>query len=88
MVTVGEFEHQIWEIEGVRIVVRAPSGERVKPYDYKRAARGSWRATQLLKDRLRPCTDKREIVILDGNAVAPHRGTKLQTIRDSYAPED
>ena len=35
MTTVRDFERPVWAREGVRIVVRAPYGTRVKKYDYQ-----------------------------------------------------
>jgi len=35
---IWEFEEKAWEVEGIRIVVRAPSEEEVSDYDYQRSA--------------------------------------------------
>ena len=81
---IWEFEEKVWEVEGIRIVVRAPSEEEVSDYDYKKSAQDSWRVTQFLKNRIQPKLGEREVIILQGDGEQPHGRVILRTIKKSY----
>ncbi len=82
-ITVREFEQQIRNIEGVRLVVRAPGTTAVKPYEYSRASNANWRYSQL-ESKLEKCLDDFEFVITDGKGHIPARNMTLARIRESY----
>ena len=79
-----EFEEKVWEIEGIRIVVRASSEIEVSDYDYQNAAQDNWRITQLLEGRIQPNLEDMEILVLQGDGEQPHGSVILRTIRKSY----
>ena len=83
-VMIADFEDAVWEIEGIRVVVRDSSGDRVEGYDYVRAARENWRVSEFLDKRIGPVVDGREVVVLNGGGVRPHGRTLLRTVRTSY----
>jgi len=84
MMKVCEFEDKVWEIEGIRIVIRAPSEKEVLDYDYQNAAQGNWRIAQLLEGRIQPNLEDMEIIVLQGDGEQPHGRAILRTIRQSY----
>lgn len=79
-----EFEEKVWEIEGIRIVVRASSEIEVSDYDYQNAAQDNWRITQLLEGRIQPNLEDMEVLVLQGDGEQPHGSVILRTIRKSY----
>ena len=84
-VSVSTFEEQVEAIEGITIVVRAPSGTLVKPYIYDRKAAGSTTVADWIERRLNPALEGFEIKIIDGEHESPRRSTKLlETLRNSY----
>jgi hypothetical protein len=42
---VWEFEEKVWEVEGIRIVIRTASDEDVSNYTFKNGAQEGWRIT-------------------------------------------
>lgn len=83
-ITVREFEKQIWDIEGICLVVRAPGTTAVKPYEFIRASSANWRYSQL-ESKLEKCLDNFEFVITDGKGHVPARNMTLARIRESYS---
>ena len=84
-VSITDFEEAVWEIEGVRIVVRDWSGGRIGKYEYERAARENWRVSEFIDKRIGPIVAGREVAVLNGGGLRPHGGTLLRTVRTSYA---
>lgn len=84
-VPVTVFESQVEEIEGITIVVRAPSGTMVNPYGYVRKSPGDNTVSEWLNNRINPAVGGFEVKIIDGEHESPRRSTKrLSTLRDSY----
>ena len=84
-VTIMAFEDAVWEVEGVRVVVRDRSDFRIgRDYGYERAAKASWRVSELLDKRVRPAVDDREVAVVEGGGSRPHGKTLLRTVRASY----
>lgn len=87
-VTIKEFEEQVWNIEGIRIVVRVidTTRSRIEPYEYIRRAARNWRVTTWLSHRItRYVGTEQEVVVLMGNGGIAHGRTLLQTVRGSYS---
>lgn len=82
-ITVAEFEKQVWKIESIRVVVRAPGKTAVGSYNMKKAANAKWRYSQL-EGRLAGYLGDFEFVITDGTGNIPGRNMSLQRIRESY----
>ena len=83
-VTIANFEKMVWDIEGIRIVVRDWSDDLVQKYDYSNKANRSWRISKFLTNRIVPYTLDREVVVVDGLGKLTHGNTLLQKLRDSY----
>jgi hypothetical protein len=85
MITVESFEKQVEDIEGITIVIRAPSGTQVESYDYDRKAADSSSIGDWLKNRITPKIGELEVKILEGDLESPRRNSKkLETVRQSY----
>ena len=82
-ISVTEFEKQVYQVESVRLVVRAPSNTAIKPYQYEKAASSKWRYSQL-ETRIEKSTAHFEYVIIDGYGKIPSRNMTLARIRKSY----
>lgn len=83
-VSVSEFERQVFELEEVKIVVRAPRGQSVPSYDYERKADKSSSVAEWSDKRLKPSLKDVEFEIVKGDGSVPHGRTKMETVRSSY----
>lgn len=83
---VGELEARIWELEGIRVLVLAPSHEEVEDYKYCSPARENWRVAQWLKARVQPSIRHRAVMVLQGNGQQPLENDPLKTVRHTYRP--
>lgn len=81
---VWEFEKTVYELEEVRIVIRAPWRSQVADYGYERAASAGTSVTSWLEARVLPAIGDFEVVVLDGGGSVPHGRTRMSTLRDSY----
>jgi hypothetical protein len=79
-----EFEQKIFEIEEVRLVVRAPSGTAIGSYDYQRCAAQGASVTEWLKQRVFPNVTGYDVIVVDGTGSVPHGRTRMSTLRESY----
>lgn len=88
MVSVFDFERQVFEQEGVRIVVRSDDMSiDVPSYNYQRQVSDGTRLSDFLENRIYPVLKPLNlsccIISGDGNA-SLHGSVKLGTIRNSY----
>lgn len=91
MSTVGEFERQVLELEGIRVKLVHPSGRKVRkdkdglpPYKYERAARSSWTVKTWLRHRIRGSRNGFAVEVLDGRGDPVWGNTLLSTVRATY----
>lgn len=82
---VWEFEEKVWEVEGIRIVIRAASEENVSNYTFKNSAQEGWRVTQLIEKRIQPKIGDYEAIIIQGDGEQPHGRVILRTVRRTYS---
>ncbi|MBW2089981.1 MAG: hypothetical protein JRI37_13565 [Deltaproteobacteria bacterium] len=82
---VWEFEEKVWEVEGIRIVIRAASEENVSNYTFKNSAQEGWRVTQLIEKRLQPKIGDYEVIIIQGDGEQPHGRVILRSVRRTYS---
>jgi hypothetical protein len=66
------FEDKVWEIEGIRIVLRCPPNTVVSDYDYKNAANESSSVTEWLNGRVLPKLNGINVDVIAGNGEQPH----------------
>lgn len=83
--TVEEFERAVFELEDIRLVVRAPRSAHVGDYDYERRAAGNASVTEWLDQRIRPLVGTYDVAVLNGDGATPNGRTKLETLRATYA---
>ena len=87
MVSLMEFEEQVWELEGIRIVVRDEddSTSRIAPYKYVRRANRKWTINKWLNFRINwYIKADRNIAVVKGDGNLAQGSLRLQTVRDSY----
>lgn len=81
---VSEFEEKVWELDAIRILIRASSDTEVEGYARQKAAQENWRITQFIKSRIQPKIGDLEVIVLQGDGEQPHGSVKLRSIRNSY----
>ena len=84
MITVGEFEVQVRELEEVVIIMRAPVSAQVETYDYGRKASGKTSVSEWLDTRIKDKINGLPYIVLGGEYSSVHGRTKLETLRQSY----
>ena len=82
--TVEQFEKQVWEVERVRLVIRAPAAATVKSYGHKNAATKTWSVSEWKKKRIKAKIGNLGAVVIDGRGRIPHGRTLLSSVRAGY----
>jgi hypothetical protein len=82
-----DFEQRVWEVEGIRIVVRGDENDEVKDYGFKNAAIENWSTAMFLKNRIGPRVGGRKVVVIQGNGQIPNGRVKVRNLRRSYSPK-
>ncbi len=81
---VVEFEQKVFEIEDVRVVVRAASNDKIGDYSYQKCSPRGNSIADWVKQRIAPNVNGREVVVIDGSGAIPNRRTLMSTLRHSY----
>ena len=81
----ADFEQQVWEVENIRIVVRADENDEVKDYGYKRAAPETWSTREFLENRIEPLVGSKTVVVIRGDGQKSYRSVKLRNLRETYS---
>lgn len=81
-----DLEDEVFEREGIRIIVRAPKATQLGDFAYARKAAGGATVAHWLGQRIIPLLAGHEVVVVNGAGERPHGKTTLQKLRDSYAP--
>ena len=83
---VRDFEAAIWELDTVRVVIRAPGDAKVHDFDYQKAAPYNQSIAQFRTARVdRYVGDANlEYAIIDGRGIQPNGNSNVGTVRDSY----
>jgi hypothetical protein len=84
MATIQEIEDKIWEVEGIRVVIRGPEKQAADNYNFQNAAQENWSITKLIDSRIRPCIPDFEVMVIQGNGEEPHGRTLLKNVRGTY----
>lgn len=79
-----QFEEAVWNIEGVRIVLRAPDTATVRKYKYLRADQEGHRITEWLNNRVVPRVGDISSVVIDGHGKIAHGASTLANVRKTY----
>ncbi len=83
---VGELEARIWELEGIWILILAPSHEEVHDYNYGSPARENWRVAEWLEARVKPSVPDKVVMVLQGNGEQYRGNDPLHALRHTYLP--
>jgi hypothetical protein len=81
----ADFEQRVWEVEGIRIVIRGDENDEVKDYSFKNAAIENWNTTAFLKNRIEPRVGGRKVVVIRGDGEMPNGRVLLRNLRASYS---
>ena len=81
---VHEFENAVWELEGVRIVVRASPEEEVGEYEYRNPERETRSWARLKNDRIQGLIGDRWVEAIDGSGAVVDGRRGLRSLRASY----
>lgn len=79
-----DFEQKVFELEGVRIVIRAPRNADVGEYGYKKSYPQNNSIREWLDTRVFDKVEDYDVVVVDGTGALPNRKTHMATLRDSY----
>ena len=81
---VKEYEDRVFEVEEVRIVVRAPPYLTIGDYVYARKYKGSNTISAWLETRVVHGVNGHEVEVIDGCGGTPRRNTQMDNLRESY----
>ncbi len=81
---VDEFENAVWEVEGIRIAVRAPRGSKGKKYAFKKGNPSKHTVQKWLDGRVSERLGDHEVVVINGAGQIVPGQTLMETVRDSY----
>jgi hypothetical protein len=81
----ADLEQAVFELEEVRIVVRAPLNAELGDFKYDRKAAGNTSITDWLEQRIKPLLNGHPVAVVGGTGAYPHGRTRMDTLRDSYA---
>jgi hypothetical protein len=83
--TAKQLEKKVRNVDGVRIVVRAPANTKVLDYPFNKAAPSKWDVNEFLEKRIYPVLDgHKDVAVLTGSGADAHRGSHLKSLRASY----
>lgn len=82
--TPWEIEQAVFELDEIRIVIRAGTNTQLGSYQYARKAAENASVAEWLEQRIKPITKGHGVVVIDGNGNVPHGRTRLSTLRASY----
>lgn len=85
MISAKDFEEAVLDLEGVRLVLRCPKAQLVRPYNYDRMSANNSTISEWLNARVTDRVDGVEVSVIDGLGGEPVRRMKMSTLRASYA---
>lgn len=84
-ITASELEKKIYELEEVRVIIRANKNMEFEDYDYSRKAASNTSISEWLNTRVRPLLDEDvQVDVIDGSGNNPHGRTNIENVRISY----
>lgn len=86
--TPWEIEQAVFDLDEIRIVIRAKTSEDLGSYTYSRKAAENTSVSEWLEQRIKPIVNSHGVVVVDGRGNIPHGRTKLSRVRRSYANEE
>lgn len=83
-VSASELERQIFELDEVKVVIRAPREQMFQEYKYQKKADKAASVSEWAESRIKPIMEGTEYEIVKGDGSSPHGRTKMETVRSSY----
>lgn len=83
--TPADLEQTVFDLEEVRIVVRAPMNATLDDFTWVRKAAGTASVSEWLEQRIKPLLRGAGVAVVAGDGTIPHGRTKMSTLRASYA---
>lgn len=84
-ITASELERKIYELEEVRVVIRADKNEKFQDYNYTRKTASNTSISEWLANRIRPLLNADvQVDVIDGTGNNPHGRTNIENVRNSY----
>jgi hypothetical protein len=81
----ADFEQKVWDVENIRIVVRADENDEVRDYNYKKSATETWTTKEFLNNRIEPRVGSKKVVVIRGDGQKSRGGVKLRNLRATYS---
>ena len=85
---VAEFEKKVWDLDGVRVVIRAATKEKVANYTNKNAVQKGTSVTDYLTRRIGPLIDPYTAVVVGGAGNVVNGKTLINSVRESYKKDN
>ena len=84
MINTEQLEDSIFDLEGVRVVIRASKYQTFEEYPYVRRASGNMSIKDWLNTRIKKHVGDFEVTVIDGAGQSPHGRTNMETVRNNY----
>lgn len=81
---IRDFEAMVWEVENIRIVIRAPENATVSEFEKKNSADKNLTVNDWLNRRIVPLLEGHEVFVTHGSGEKLNKGTQIKNVRDSY----
>jgi len=83
---VAELEDEVYNLDEIRIVIRASRKLEIGDYQYERKAADNTSITEWLEQRIYPLlgSERVRVEVIDGYGGLPHGRTKLGSVRATY----
>jgi hypothetical protein len=82
---VWEFEQKVWDVDHLRVIVRAPTDAVVQAFDWVKKANQNLGLTEYINLRINSRIAPLAATVIAGNGQMPHGLTHIGNIRDSYS---
>ena len=79
-----EFVEKVELREGVVIALWCDENALVEDYDYKKKSASNITIADWIDARIKPKVGQITVRVVDGKHSAPHRGQRMDTLRESY----
>lgn len=81
---VFEFEQRVWQVDRMRIVIRAPVQATVDDFNWTNRANQGMTVTEYIETRINVRIGDLEGIIIGGNGKQPRGNTLIGNVRLSY----
>ena len=81
---VKDFERRVFEVENIRLVIRANRDDVVGDIDWSEPSDGNWSKNDWFTRRIAPLTRGFETAVINGKGDIVHGRTRLRTLRNTY----